>query len=1119
MRLVCCLVLAAVAGGGAAASAQVPIAGRRAIVGLLERQARLTVEKASLIEALHQLRDRAGVPVAFSEDFLPADQRVSCDCQDVSVGRALRMLLASTGLSFAEYGRQIVIEPAWEIDPLSATGKSLEPRLAASPTEAVQGIGYLSVAPAGGQPRTINGVVVDERDRSVVGATVSVMGTETRSVTDGAGRFRLELPASNDVTLRVTAIGYRPLNQTVRPNDATVRLVIATVAVNLDEVVVTGTAGSQIRRAQGATVATIEVADVTQSAPVSSLTEILQSRIAGLAVTQSSGTTGTTQQIRVRGVSSISLSNEPLVFIDGVRTDSRQEMPFWFGGQAVSHFQDLEPDEIESIEIVKGPAAATLYGADASAGVIQIITKRGRPGDGRFRQSIKGEFETIDANYTPPANFAACGATDVLPTSNSTLCRGQPVGTIVSDNPLIREGILRTGHARAVTWAGRGGGERYGYYTSFAWNDEDGTLPQSAFGRKSGRINFTFAPTAGLSFDARIGLSTTENFQPQNGDNFGFLLALTGSPLTVGGPANGWLVGEWDGDALSNIESRFATRRLVPSLQVTFAPRPWFTNRLAVGAHFSDTDSRLFYPRNSQGWFFSEQASGSIQEDRIEHGVYTVDYLGNVRANLGMNGKLVTDLSAGFQIIDERTDGLTATGIGLTTNAANAISGAATRTGGQTFVHQRQVGFLGQAQFGYADRLYVQLGARIDQHSAFGNATKPFILPKVSASYVASAGRFWDAVRPVVNTFRLRAAYGTTGRAPTSGASLETYSPQPYLDNSLQVRPGVFPLSPGNQALRPEKGEELEFGFDAGLFDERLGLEFTFFRKLTKDLLLRRPLSPSLGYTEDAFANIGEVLNRGIEVVARAQVLNGRTVRLESWLSANTLHNEVVSLGGVQPFYVALGINRITEGHQIGAIFSHKIRNIDVANGRVIVSDTQEFIGNAMPTLEGHFGTSLTLRGNLRVTGQLDWKTGNLFFANTALFREKAFSVSERRVRMNDLPVEERLRVFGPYVTESGQVKGPYEVVEPYMLDSDFLRLRELAVTYTLPRRWSQMIGAGSAALTVAGRNLKLWTKAKGYDPEVIGYATDDPFLSFIRTDFLTMPPARRLSIWLNLEF
>src|SRR5690606_37058618 len=152
----------------------------------------------------------------------------------------------------------------------------------------------------------------------------------------------------------------------------------------------------------------------------------------------SSGTTGTAQQIRIRGASSITLSNEPLVFIDGVKVSSRTLNDINIGGQGVSQLFDLNPEDIESIEVVKGPAAAALYGADASAGVIQVITKQGRPGAGRYTQTISLEYNQLDQNWTVPSNFAACTAAQVAPTSTSALCRGQEVGTIVTDNPLER---------------------------------------------------------------------------------------------------------------------------------------------------------------------------------------------------------------------------------------------------------------------------------------------------------------------------------------------------------------------------------------------------------------------------------------------------------------------------------------------------------------------------------------------------------------------------------------------------------------------------------------------------------------------------------------------------------
>src|SRR4051812_15487228 len=274
---------------------------------------------------------------------------------------------------------------------------------------------------------TIAGRATDAQSGSPLEAvTIAVQGTQLAAITGPDGTFRIGRVPNGSRVITARRIGYAAGTRTITASDGqttTVDFALQTSAVNLQEVVVTGTAGNQTRAAQGAVVSTINASEVTTVAPVSSVTQVLEGRVAGVNVTTGSGTTGTAPRINIRGAASISLSNEPLVFIDGIRTYSGQRNDVAIGGsahglerlggQSVTALNDLNPDDIESIEVVKGPAAATLYGADASAGVIQIITKKGRLGARGFRQNITTEWNQIQPNFTPLPLYGTCGAGDV----------------------------------------------------------------------------------------------------------------------------------------------------------------------------------------------------------------------------------------------------------------------------------------------------------------------------------------------------------------------------------------------------------------------------------------------------------------------------------------------------------------------------------------------------------------------------------------------------------------------------------------------------------------------------------------------------------------------------------
>jgi TonB-linked SusC/RagA family outer membrane protein len=982
------------------------------------------------------------------------------------------------------------------------------------------------------QTATVQGTVTDAVTGAPIPETrVSVTGTALQAVTDVQGAYRITGVRAGPATLQVRRIGYRTVELRVvlvagqtYAGDAQLQ----TSVVSLDEVVVTGTAGELKRRAQAATVSDIGVADIVPVAPVATVAQVLQSRVPGVSVVGAAGSAGTSSQIRVRGASSISLNNEPLLYVDGVRVSSGMSGNSPVNGQNYDRINEIDPEDIESIELVKGPAAATLYGADASTGVIQIITKRGRVGAGRFSQNLVFDYHSVDKNFEPVNNYGACSAALVAATSRNPLCRGQTAGTIVSDNPLLRENAFRTGHLIAAGWNGRGGGTNYGYFTSLNHEDQTGVFPNNAFQRSTGRVNFNWFPVPNLTLDAGVGVTRTRTDLPDNDNNiFGWLgNSHLGSPLTrtdslvndipIG--QNGWFGTQRDVAAMTAIETKRQTHRTVSTITANWTPTPWFSNRFTAGADWLRDEDKRFFPKNARGSYSINV--GQITETRRGIERYTLDYLGNIRTDL--TSSLVSNFSFGSQLIETREENVFASGEGLTVNSNNVVSAASLRSGGQNWELQRTIGIISQLQLGLNDRLYAQFGARWDNASSFGKAASWVFLPKVGGSWVVSEEPFWPL--GFVNSFRLRTAWGQTGRIPDPGSSLTTLQSAPYLEGTI-VSPGAVPQNPGNDSLRFERGEEVELGFDAGLFNDRLGLELTYFRKVSKDLILQQPLPPSLGFTQDPFVNIGSVLNSGFEMSMTALPVNTRSLTWDVRVGASTLHNEVTDMGAIAPFG---NLNRVEEGMQVGAWITHRIRSIDEATGEVLVDSIPTFYGNVLPTLEGSISSNVTILRNLRIYASFDTKRGHKVRNFTDFFRETQLVRSDNRLDTLKLSRQERLRRYGnptagqlAFVTRPGCTsatlcgKTENDVQEEYIQDASFFRFREFSVTYTLPTGMARAFRAQAASITLGGQNLGLWTDYEGYDPEVVSNAG----AAFNRDDFFTQPPVQRLTMRLNLTF
>jgi hypothetical protein len=631
-----------------------------------------------------------------------------------------------------------------------------------------------------------------------------------------------------------------------------------------------------------------------------------------------------------------------------------------------------------------------------------------------------------------------------------------------------------------------------------------------------------------LTIDGSVGLVRSDDRLPQGDQSaYGYLLGGgLGSPLTVTNGANGSLAGGWFNNnlnvhAISAITTEDNTLRATPSVQLRYAPTPWFTNRVTVGADVARTTLSQMFPRNDSSWYTSIANTGSVGVTDANTTIYTVDYLGNVNHRFGRAGEVATDLSFGSQWINTLNTAIIASGQGLLTNSNNLVSAATTTSAAENYGQTKSLGFIAQGQVGLRDRLYFQLGARLDRNSAFGSKVGSFLLPKAGASWVVSQEPFWQGLSSFVPTLRLRAAYGTTGRSPSALASLQTYSRANYLTDAGVLLPGVAPGSPGNPDIKPERGTEFEAGIDAGFLHDRAGIEVTYFNKTSKDLLLSEPIAPSSGFTTSPLVNVGEVVNTGLEITARATPIDTRNVNLDATLSVNTLHNEIVSMGDITPF-VSANNQCFKPGVEIAAWCVPRVLSVDTVLHRSIVSDTAQVAGGQLPKLAASLASTLTLFRNLKIYAQVDGKFDYFVYNLTKDLRDR--TVAPPNSADVNLPADqggysayERQRRLGPfYAQTSGASVGAALVRGPYIVPGDFVRLRELAVTFAIPSEWSRRLGIETSSISVGGRNLALWTRYDGWDPEVIGVI--DPATPFLG-DVFTTPQARRAFVRLSVSY
>jgi len=971
---------------------------------------------------------------------------------------------------------------------------------------------------------TVRGTVTGTAQQPVPGAQVVIADTRGGGRTNPAGAFVITGVPEGTHTVRVQMIGYGVVSKQVTVTagqTATVDFQLSELALTLNEIVVTGTGGEQTRRSQPAQVAVINTQDMIRAVPKTDMANILQSKLPGVDVTQGSGATGAAPRIRIRGASSISLSNDPLVFIDGIRVDSRTTnsssgngggSATSAGGQGVSRLNDLNPEDIESIEVVRGPAAATLYGADASAGVIQIITRKGQ--SGAFQQSIVAEGATIDANWTPPDNWGLCTQA-LIDAGKTPICVGKSANTLVSDNPWLRDHVFRTGNNETLNWNGSGGTQALRYFLSLGNMTESGVYPSSNLRRFTALSNTALSIRPNLTVN--VSAKVLNNYSRQPDDNhsvYGFgANAGIGSPLTLGLASNGWLANRFV-PQIAAIKNEIQDTRFLPSVELNYQPTTWFNHRLIVGADFSSEQRVKMVPKNDSTWYSAADNVGFVKESRLNYRLITADYLGHATHNFtdAWDG----DLALGMQMVLSRNDLVFANGTGLATNTARVVSATAQTNAGQSFTDVRSLGYLGQFQLGFRKRLYLQTGLRIDRNSSFGTDVKSMVLPKAGVSWVLSEEPFMQRHLPSLNLLRLRAAYGVTGRAPLAGTALETWSPSPTAQTGTN-QPGLDLLNPGNPHLKPERGSEFETGIDASFFKDRIGTELTYFNKVTNDLILQQQLPTSQGYAQNPYVNVGSVDNRGIEASVTTQLVNWRRNSWDVRVSASTLHNELTDLGGISAFGTS---PRYNKGYPLAAFFARRVKSVDVAKNLAVVSDTLEYMGTQFPKVEGNVSSNMTLFGNWHLNANVDGKAGFTVYNSTREYRTRSVVREKVAVMPTMLSDVDRLREFGPYVDSKGNAVTPNAVSEPFMEKGDFIRLREVAVVYSLPASLAKHLRAQRATITAGGRNLALWTKYSGADPEVLAdNGTADPSQQFAASDFFGLPPSRRFFLRMTFDF
>ena len=838
----------------------------------------------------------------------------------------------------------------------------------------------------------IRGVVKDAVNNEVlIGANVFINALRQGASTDADGKFEIVSVPPGVHQLTVSYLGFkeREIEVEVQSN-RTLELDIELnpTALELSELVVTGQGGAVEKRKLTSTVSTISSEDI-KLAPVENVEELLQGRVPGLLSLTSSGMPGTAGRISTRGIKSVATSSTPVIYVDGVRIDNNSafRLALDTGGAETSALTDLIVGEIDHVEVIKGGAASTLYGSEAANGVIQIFTKKGMPGKPKWSFRVTSGFDAPEKRY------------------------------MISD--FVKDNSLQTGFYQKYNAIVSGGSDLFTYNISGMMSEDKGVISNNVGAQKIYNISTGFRFNLDETKYLEVSSSYTKNKFGRTRNNNNYNGAITDYEAGQYDDYNGYTESDrleiLDMILQDDIKDDVDRFRIAANFE--YNPYKTFKNKFTVGIDYRKNEEREFI-KKSLGDFFFVENGGVYRFDR-EYSTITYSYTGTLE--LPKLGAIEQTLSFGAQAfrIDDRQS--YAQGEHFDIPGTDDFDNAAIIDAQERNQELFNYGFYLSDRIGLWDKVFFDLGLRVDGNSTFGKDIGLQYYPKIGAAYIISdEGYYPGVIKNIISTFKLRAAWGLTGNFPAPFTRDRSYVSQNYLDQ-VAISFG----NPGNDQLKPEKTASIDAGFDLGLFNDNVSIEFNYFYQKTSDALFTVPQDPSTG-TNTQLMNVGEIENKGIELALFAQVLNSQDAAIDIRASLATVDNKVTSLGGSAPFtlqgYTFLP-QRIEEGYPVGVFRISR----PTGDGNSVT----ELYGNPLPKLSGTFSFSLTLFQRLSLNMLTEFALGQ-----------------------NAVDLKRVLRFFNGDPAYQEILPEDYNYVNAssyWLQDADWIKLREISLTYRVP--------------------------------------------------------------------
>jgi len=967
------------------------------------------------------------------------------------------------------------------------------------------------------QEVTVSGTVSSSQDGSTLpGVSVVIKGTQNGTVTDINGKYSLKAEASS--TLVFSFIGMETREEAVGGR-STIDILLRPTVQSLEEVVVVGY-GTESRKLLTSSISDFKPKDINEI-PLENIDAALQGKATGVQVVQNSGTPGGGMTVRIRGNNSINAGNEPLYVIDGIPMLTGNFGQIGFSGQNINAISDLNPNDIESISILKDASATSIYGARASNGVVLITTKRGKVEKTNINFSAYGGFQMAEKKL------------DMLDASEWMVYRNElkanegapPVysqGEI--DNPPVDtdwlDEVFRTAALMNYELSATGGNEKTTFYISGGYSYEDGILIGTDFKRLNGRLNLDHNLTSRLKIGTGIGLSNSWNNRVE-GDQ-----SLNGPlPNAISLPP---VYPVYNSDGSYNEDGPYANPVAIANEATNLAQNfrtiaNIFANyRILEGLNFETKWGIDYLSLNEHSYDPMTTRQGSKYNGLgIEGYTIATNFTTNNFFTYARTFRAIHELEAmagySYERYVRKSSYIEATEFPneyfqYITSAANIRTATASK------VEDRTNSFFGRVKYNLKNRYIVTLSGRYDGSSKFGKNNKYGFFPAISAAWRISEEEFFAPVS-FVNDLKLRVSYGYTGNDGIPRFS----SPALYSGGAnYGGYPGTYPVQIPNPDIRWESTAQFDAGFDLEVVNSRIRLVFDYYYAKTTDLLLNRPVSATSGFT-GVIDNIGELENKGFEIGLSTDNIKTQDFTWTSVLNFSRNRNKILKLYNGQPIdNIGRGSNYIGEGEPFGIFYGYHSLGVDPSTGDIvfedvngdgeITSEDRKKIGDPNPDFYGGFSNVFTYK-QLSLNIFLQFSYGNDIYNGTRVYIESLKGDDNQLTTILDRWQQPGDETDIPRATMTDP-NNNNRTSSRFIEDGSYLRIKEVVLSYSFSKELTRKLRLSGLKVFATAYNLFTFTNYSGMDPEV-NYAGGDNLR--LGTDFFTYPQARKFVFGINI--